>query len=76
MTLDPVNYSCPEHHTDLTDLVTDEVDVALDSAAISYGGPFGRRRAAGPQRFAVIVTCPGTGGTGSHQVTCSGTWAK
>ena len=71
MTLDPSTYACPEHHTDLTELVAE---------ALEDGGPpvayFRLRKAAAPRPFQVIVTCPGANGAGAHQLTCSGTRAQ
>jgi hypothetical protein len=63
MTLDPDRYECPDHHTDLTG----QVEQALDE----LGPPVAYRP--GPRQFQVIVTCPGTSATGTHQLTCTGT---
>ena len=65
MTLDPGRYTCPEHNTDLTDLV--EQALADDDLP-----PVAYKRARGPKPFKVIVMCSGAG-TGAHSLTCSGT---
>jgi hypothetical protein len=62
MTLEPDRYQCPDHHTDLTGLVEEELQL--------QGPPVAYQR---DRRFQVIVTCPGTGGTGAHPLTCTGT---
>jgi hypothetical protein len=61
MTLNPDRYERPDHHTDLTSLVQEAVD--------ELGPPVAYRR---DRPFQVIVTCPGSGGTGTHQLTCTG----
>jgi hypothetical protein len=62
MTLNPGHYECPDHHNDLTVLVEEALEV--------LGPPVAYR----PDRpFQVIVACPGTGGTGAHNLTCTGT---
>lgn len=77
MTLDPPSYSCPEHHTDLTLLVTEAL--ADDGPPVAYDMPrrasnvLFRQRPKGPRPFAVIVNCPGANGSGVHQLTCTGT---
>jgi hypothetical protein len=68
MTLDPTIYQCPEHHTDLTDLVTEALEE--EGPPVAY---FGLRKAATARPFLVIVTCPGANGTGTHRLTCTGT---
>ena len=65
MILNPDRYECPEHHTDLTGLVQEAVG--------ELGPPVAYRP--GPRPFQVIVTCPGTGSTGAHPLTCTGTHA-
>jgi hypothetical protein len=67
MTLDPGNYECPTHHTDLTGLVEEALDNSLH---VAYRRPLLGRKPAGP--FQVIVTCPGTGGARPHPLTCTG----
>jgi hypothetical protein len=62
MTLNPTHYECPDHHTDLTGLVEEELE--LQGGPVIYGPD---------HPFQVIVTCPGTGGTGAHRLTCTGT---
>ena len=71
MTLDPTSYACAAHNADLTTLVTE----ALDDDAPPLAN-FSLRKLAGPRPFQVIVTCPGSNGTGAHQLTCSGTWVQ
>jgi len=74
MTLNPERYECPEHHTDLTDLVEEALeDQGLE---VAYGGPLRGRKAGGPQPFRVIVSCPSTGGDGAHTLTCTGTQTR
>jgi hypothetical protein len=71
MTLEPASYECPEHHTDLTDLVEEELGVdGLPPLAYFRFGSVGKRSATSP--FEVIVTCPGANGVGSHELTCAG----
>jgi hypothetical protein len=65
MTLSPEHYECPEHHTDLTGLVEEALD--------ELGPPVAYRR---DRPFQVIVTCSGTGGTGAHQLACTGTQTR
>lgn len=69
MTLDPVSYVCTAHNADLTALVTEALDD--EAPPLAY---FSLRKTTGPRPFQVIVTCPGAGGAGAHQLTCSGTW--
>lgn len=64
MNLDPDRYECPDHNTDLTSLV--------EQALEDVGPPVVYRPPSGPRQFQVIVTCPGTGGTASHPLTCIG----
>jgi hypothetical protein len=66
MTLDPDGFECPDHHTDLTGLVEEALD--------ELGPPVAYR--SGPRPFQVIVTCPGTGGTEAHPLTCTGTQTR
>jgi hypothetical protein len=74
MTLNPAQYKCLEHGTDLTELVEEALeDQGMD---VAYGRPLLGRKAAGPQPFQVIVTCPGAGGTGAHSLTCAGTQTR
>jgi hypothetical protein len=63
MTLNPSHYECPDHHTELTGLVEEALD--------EQGPPVAYKK--GPRRFQVIVTCPGTGSTSAHRLTCTGT---
>jgi len=72
MTLDPLSYQCPEHHTDLTPLVTEALDD--DAPPVAFFGL--RRKPSGPRPFQVIVTCPGAGGAAAHQLTCAGNWTQ
>jgi hypothetical protein len=62
MTLNPSHYECPDHLTDLTGLVEEELELRGPRVAYKPDGP-----------FQVIVTCPGTGGTSAHRLTCTGT---
>lgn len=71
MTLDPSTYECPEHHTDLTGLVTEALED--DSPPVAY---FSLRKTTVARPFQVIVTCPGVNGAGAHQLTCGGTWTR
>ncbi|HEY1346708.1 MAG TPA: hypothetical protein VGF54_17095 [Streptosporangiaceae bacterium] len=64
MILDPDRYECPDHHTDLTELVQEALE---ELGPVAYG------RRSGARPFQVIVTCPGTGGTEAHRLTCAGT---
>lgn len=66
MTLNPDHYACPDHHTDLTGLVEEALD--------ELGPPVAYQP--GPRPFQVIVTCPGTSGTGAHTLTCTGTHTR
>jgi hypothetical protein len=74
MTLDPGRYECLDHHTDLTGLVEEALDE--QGPPVAYQPPFRRRPAQGGRPFQVIVTCPGTGGTGAHSLTCTGTQTR
>src|SRR5689334_13833807 len=67
MTLDPDTYECPDHHTDLTSLVEEALEL--------QGPPLAYQRPPGPRQFQVIVTCPGDG-TGAHSLTCAGQRAR
>ncbi len=71
MTLEPSTYECPEHHTDLTGLVAETLED--DGPPVAY---YVLRKTTAARPFQVIVTCPGANGTGAHQLTCSGTWAR
>lgn len=78
MILDPNSYSCPEHQTDLTVLVTEALGddgppVAYAMPRFAASAPF-QQRPAGPRPFEVLVNCPGADGSGAHQLTCTGTW--
>jgi hypothetical protein len=74
MKLDPDRYQCPEHNVDLTAQVTDALDDVSPPVAfrkVLLGSHYAEARP-----FQVIVTCPGTGGTGEHSLTCTGTWTR
>jgi hypothetical protein len=74
VTLNPERYECPVHQIDLTDLVEEALeDHGIDMA---YGRPPLARKPRGPQPFQVIVTCPGTSGTGPHSLTCNGSQTR
>jgi hypothetical protein len=73
VTLDPGRYECPEHHVDLTDLVTEALAEEFDMPAVAYRGRLFSGRRTGPRPFRVIVTCPGADGSGEHPLTCAGT---
>jgi hypothetical protein len=65
--LDPSTYQCPEHLTNLTDLVTE----ALEDEGLPVAYSF-LRKVKNPRPFEVIVTCPGVNGAGEHELTCTG----
>jgi hypothetical protein len=65
MTLNPDRYECPDHDIDLTGQV--------EEALSELGPPVAYRR---DRPFQVIVTCPGSGGTGEHPLTCTGTQTR
>ena len=75
MKLEPADYTCPDHHTDLTGQVLDALDERRarrwPTAAVPLLG-----RKAGPRPFEVQVTCPGGASGGPHQLTCAGTWTR
>ena len=73
MKLDPAEYTCPDHHTDLTTQVHDALDED-DSPPVAYPGKRLPGRSTGLRPFEVLVTCPGGAGNGPHQLTCAGTW--
>jgi hypothetical protein len=73
MKLDPSEYTCPEHHVDLTSQVEDALDDA-DGPPLAYWRLPLTRKAAGPRPFEVPVTCPGGSGGRPHQFICSGTY--
>jgi hypothetical protein len=76
MNLDPVEYTCPDHHTDLSDQVRDALEEG-DGPPVAYQRRRLLGRAAGPRPFQVIITCPGgAGGSGTHQLACAGTWTR
>jgi hypothetical protein len=66
MSLNPERYECPEHHTDLTDLVEEALED--EGPPVAYWR-LRDRQADGPQPFRVIVTCPSAGG---HDLAFSG----
>lgn len=72
--LNPDNYTCPDHHTDLTRQVLDTLEE--DWPPVAYGRRLLPARKAGPRPFEVIVTCPGAAGGGLHELTCAGTWTR
>jgi hypothetical protein len=72
--LDPDNYTCPDHHTDLTRQVLDALDE--DGPPVAYGRGLLPGRKGGPRLFEVIVTCPGSAGGAPHELTCAGTWTR
>jgi hypothetical protein len=70
--LDPETYSCQKHRTDLTGQVTEALDD--DVPPLAYDRlPILGRASARPRPFEVTVTCPGTGGSGPHDLVCTGT---
>jgi hypothetical protein len=71
--LDPAQYTCPEHHTDLTGQVLDALDV--EGPPLVYERPLPGRPAR-PRPFEVPVTCPGASGGSPHELTCTGTYTK
>ncbi len=62
MELTPGNYKCASHDVDLTELVREEL---AERVVIAY-----KPRRSG--EFKVIVTCPGLGSGGAHQLGFSG----
>jgi len=72
--LDPQTFTCREHDVDLTGQVTDILDDDLPPVAYDRL-PLGRA-AARPRPFEVTVTCPGTGGSGAHDLVCAGTFSR
>jgi len=72
--LDPADYTCPDHHTDLTGQVLDALDE--DGTPVAYPRPSLLGRKAGPRPFEVQVTCPGGTSGGPHPLTCAGTWTR
>jgi hypothetical protein len=73
MKINPAQYQCPQHHTDLTDLVQEELDAEITSVAYKRRLLVGRKPPA-PKTFEVIVTCPGNGTP--HDQTCTGTYTS
>jgi hypothetical protein len=71
MALEPSSYQCPEHDTDLTELVEEALDD--DTPPVAY---FDLRKKPVERAFQVIVTCPGTNDVGTHHLTCTGTWTR
>ena len=71
MKTNPDGYQCPQHHTDLTDLVQEELDADMPPVAYKRGLLPGRKPPP-PTPFEVIVTCPGDGTP--HAQTCTGTY--
>lgn len=67
MMLDPNSYECPEHHTDLTNLVEEALED--DAPPVAY---LRLRKTTAVRSFQVIITCPGVDDAGPHQLTCSG----
>ena len=55
--LEPADYTCPDHNTDLTGQVLDALDE--DGPPVAYQRLPLLGRKAGPQPFEVQVTCPG-----------------
>jgi hypothetical protein len=77
MKLDPAEYSCPDHHIDLTGQVTDALDEEDDRPPVAYPIWPLKGKPAGPRPFEVLVTCPGAPGRPQpHQLACTGTWAR
>jgi len=70
--LDPDTYVCPDHKADLTDLVREKLEEDVHIAYVRLPG-FSKRW---PRQFKVTVNCPGEGGTGAHDLTCTGTRTK
>jgi hypothetical protein len=71
MKINPAQYQCPQHHTDLTDLVQEQLDADVPPVAYKRGPLLGRKPPP-PQPFEVIVTCPGA--ETPHDQTCIGTY--
>ena len=75
MKLEPAEYTCPDHHTDLTGQVLDALDEE-DGPPVAYrGGPCWAGRP-GRGRSRCMVTCPGGASGGPHPLTCAGTWTR
>lgn len=71
MQLNPATYSCTRHGTvDLTDLVRAELEG--QGPVFDYTVPGRARGRPRPQRFTVLVTCPGNDSHKEHQVRLSG----
>jgi hypothetical protein len=75
MKLDPAEYTCPDHHSDLTSLVRDALEDE-DGTPLAYRRGLLPGSKAGPRPFQVIVACPGPAGGQPHQLACAGTWAR
>lgn len=70
MRVDPDEYMCGPHDVDLTRDVISELE---ETQVASYGVTFaGLGRGDQGCAFNVVVTCPGTGATGDHQLLFSG----
>ncbi len=74
MKLNPADYTCPDHHADLTGQVLDALDEDGPPVAYQRRPLLGRK--AGPRPFEVMVTCPGDASGGPHPLTCAGTWTR
>ena len=75
MKLDPATYACPDHQTDLTDLVAEALDGG-DTPLAYEPAPLLRRGATRSHHFQVIVTCAGAPGGQPHSLTCAGTYTR
>jgi hypothetical protein len=72
MKLQPGTYACPDHKSNLTELVEEALDV--DVPPVAFGRGFLAARAPAERPFEVIVTCPG-GGT-PHTLKCTGLFTR
>ena len=76
--LNPPSYSCPDDHSDLTGLVTQELSgdglAVARFARAAFRLPVRRRSPLPAQPFEVIVTCPAADHPRPHQLTCTGTY--
>ena len=76
MKLDPADYTCPDHHADLTSQVRDALEED-GGPPVAYRRGLLPGKKSGPRPFQVIVTCPGPAGSSQpYQLACAGTWTR
>jgi hypothetical protein len=69
MELEPADFRCSTHNTDVTSQVVEQLE---DDEEIIVFGRLGGR--SGTEAFEVVVWCPGPGGSESgHKLACRGT---